>query len=456
MRRAALYGASCRAPGPGRGRPTSRPTDLHVIAQATYKLLITLRPGFLRNGGAREGAMPDERSSTIVGAAWARRRVRRKRAAPSESVRCRLCGRWYRAITWTHLRKAHGVYGVSEYKEEFGLRFVTCGATRKLSSEIRTRWTPETVVEVLRQRYQKKQSLAFSIVAREAPGLIHAAGKCCGGYRPAVAAAGYDYRTVSPPPERRQWTDERIIRRIRQYQREGRPLNAAAVIRYDEALYEAARRYRGSWEAALELADIDYNSVRFRRSKYTREEAVRTLRKLAHAGCLLRPRDMRRSRKYKSLYFACCRYWKSMTGAARAAGFDYTGFLEEIRSRERRWSRKGVLRALRAHYRRARPGVMPMDVYQAAKRYFRTFSGALKAAAREANPKVSARLAQALERVRARQRRWTKETVLSAIHRHFQRAHAGPVPNDLRCAARTYFRKFSRAVDASGLHNRSA
>ena len=192
-------------------------------------------------------------------------------------VCCRLCGRYFRAITWTHLRKEHGM-SVDEYKEEFGMRFVYSDGLRSLSSRIRIRWTREVVIERLRQRHRQGKSLAYMKVAIENSSLAASATRLFGGYEGAVRAAGYDYRKLYPIPNQRKWTDDRILNTIRQYHRENRPLNPKEVMQYGGGLYSSATRYMGSWEAAVERAGISYKKIRGNR-KWTKAKVVQALRR---------------------------------------------------------------------------------------------------------------------------------------------------------------------------------
>ncbi len=222
-------------------------------------------------------------------------------------VRCRLCRRYFRAITWTHLRKEHGMR-VDEYKEEFGLRFVQSDGLRSLSSEIRIRWTREVVIERLQQRRRRGKSLAYMTVAREEGNLAVAGTRLFGGYEAAVQAAGYDYRKLYPIPSQRQWTDDRILKKIRQYHREKRPLNPGSILKYGGGLYPAALRYIGSWAVAVERAGISYEMIR-RNRQWTKEKVIQALRRHANRGGL--PNRLRGAAK---------RHFGSLAKARRTAG----------------------------------------------------------------------------------------------------------------------------------------
>ena len=250
-----------------------------------------------------------------------------------DRVRCELCGHYFRAITWTHLRKGHGVMDVDDYKARFQLRFVTSQATRQLYSEVRIEWTPGLVLRRIRERYERGESLAHRDVIQEDAGLAHFATRFF-GYREAITAAGLDYAEVSHPLERRKWTEPKIIERIRQYDREGRPLNIGAVLQYDQALVVGSRNF-GGWRTVLEKAGISWDSIRHGRSRYTRNEALNKLRELASECKLVGSQTMRHDPELRSLFFACATYWGRLPGAARAAGIE-TQYHEQVDRRRGR------------------------------------------------------------------------------------------------------------------------
>ena len=183
------------------------------------------------------------------------------------------------------------------------------------------------------------------VVAKDEPRLAAAATQRFGSYPAAVAAAGFNYRKLCPLPDRRNRTEEQILDRIRNYMQEGCPLDPAAVIKYDNALYVAARRY-GGWRAVTHKAGVPAELVTFKRSHCTRAEAIAALQQLARAGQLMGSKRMRRHPTYRSLFYACSTYWGGLPAAARAAGIEHE-YAEQV------YAQQG-LPAPRASHRRRR------------------------------------------------------------------------------------------------------
>lgn len=53
-------------------------------------------------------------------------------------ILCRICRRWYRAITYSHLRYVHGILEPQEYKAEFAVAKITAPEVRGRLAEMKT------------------------------------------------------------------------------------------------------------------------------------------------------------------------------------------------------------------------------------------------------------------------------------------------------------------------------
>src|SRR5262245_26539397 len=104
-----------------------------------------------RRAGTR--AMPSGRRVT-ENVIMAGKQTRRR---PGDHVRCKLCDRKFRAITYLHLRNIHdydGDHPVNDYKREFRLQTATCAVSRKKISEKKEEfwarrgqhWTSDTLL----------------------------------------------------------------------------------------------------------------------------------------------------------------------------------------------------------------------------------------------------------------------------------------------------------------------
>jgi hypothetical protein len=207
--------------------------------------------------------------------------VKRSTIEPDE-IHCRLCGRAYRAITWTHLTRTHDLpqeEAVREYKRRFRLRQVKSpDLLRRLSQSARRYfegvgrgWTKERIVREIRARCLRGLALNHIAVRNEAKTLEDAALRIFGSWDAAVEASGLSAFWVR---RARSWSRESLARAILEIHREGGALNARAVARDDPGLYQGARRFFGGWDGALRAAGLDPLKVRKSRV-WTREEVLR-------------------------------------------------------------------------------------------------------------------------------------------------------------------------------------
>jgi hypothetical protein len=207
-------------------------------------------------------------------------------AVDPEEIVCRLCRRAFRAITWTHLRTAHGLpggeEGIAHYKRKFRVRRVLCQDLR--SEKVREwrryyeragrRWTRSRILREIRARQELGLPLNHKAVQKQAKALAYGALRNFGSWDAAVKASG-----LSPTEVRkaRSWTRESLTKAIRGIKTEGGALNAKAVVRRDAGLHQAARRLFGSWDLALKACRIDPLSVRQSRV-WSREEVLSEIR----------------------------------------------------------------------------------------------------------------------------------------------------------------------------------
>jgi hypothetical protein len=145
---------------------------------------------------------------------------------------------------------------------------------------------------------------------------------------------------------REQWDEDRVISEIRERRRAGSSLGASKV---PSKLYAAARRHCGSWQAAIELADLDYDKIRMNHRPWTRQAVLvwvkRAARKHMKNGSgptmtvLIAPigRPMRE-------------FFGDLAGALRAANLDPARVMQR-RRRERR-SEAALVAELRAEVKK--------------------------------------------------------------------------------------------------------
>lgn len=112
------------------------------------------------------------------------------------------------------------------------------------------------VLEVIRERQRAGLSLVWSVVCCQDRRCAMSARHAFGSWQNAMIAAGV-------PPEcyrykgQRQWSEQRIIDCLRHRQQNGQPLSQRVVHLEFPTLIVAARRYFGSWHAALAAAKLE-------------------------------------------------------------------------------------------------------------------------------------------------------------------------------------------------------
>jgi hypothetical protein len=129
-------------------------------------------------------------------------------------------------------------------------------------------WDRDSIIAELRARNADNEPLNSGALQKADPGLHAAAMRHFGSYDQALKGARIDPVKVR---QRRAWTQEEVVRRLKSTKRDGLNLADSAVRRNDPALYGAAVRLFGSFTAARKAAGIDWN----RRKKTTRKATSR-------------------------------------------------------------------------------------------------------------------------------------------------------------------------------------
>lgn len=122
-------------------------------------------------------------------------------------------------------------------------------------------WTNERIIERIRELHAKGDDLSWRHVSLTLdPSLAAAATKRShfGSWKSALEAAGLNYDDIR---RYRDWSDEEILRKVRDLYAQGQPLNAKSMERDNITLITAARRRFPSWDRALAAAGLDYRSI---------------------------------------------------------------------------------------------------------------------------------------------------------------------------------------------------
>lgn len=134
-------------------------------------------------------------------------------------------------------------------------------------------WSPEKIVEEIRQLRASGISPSQKYVVSSYPALYGAGSRYFGSWRKALEAAGETPQKVTreslitASQSRTRWTKEAIIAALQERHAGGHLLNVSALRKAGLAgLHKAARDRFGSYQAAVEAAGLDYTDIRAIRS----------------------------------------------------------------------------------------------------------------------------------------------------------------------------------------------
>lgn len=315
--------------------------------------------------------------------------------AEIDAVECRLCRKSFRAVTNTHLVRAHAfdsAHPIAEYKARFGLERAECAETRELQirsyrETLRRQgrlWTPERILGEILRRARDGAALNLSAVGRERPLLVWEAVRHFGSWKRALRAAGLDPERFAL---RRRWTSETLLGELRRLHAGGIPLTGPACDRQVRGISQAARRLFGTWRAALRAARLDPPPRPAPAPRvWTRARVLEELRTLAPAAP--RAREVLRTRP--ALVRAAWKFWGSWARALEAAG------VPPPRPPRRTWTPESILLEIRRRAESGRTlrarGVATAcgGLWAAARREFGTWAEALRRAGVPADPPTGA------------------------------------------------------------------
>jgi hypothetical protein len=180
------------------------------------------------------------------------------------------------------------------------------------------KWTKEKILDAIRVAHKSGADLSWTCVTKDRrySALAYAAirDKQFGSWDAALGAAGID-----PAGVRRYeaWSEERVVRSIKERKRERKALNSKAMQDDAPRLFNAALNYFGGWDKALVAAGIKPEKV-YKRRRWSKEIIKDEIKGLHKAGEDLAAPNMRK--KHSALYSAACKYYGSWTDARRLCG----------------------------------------------------------------------------------------------------------------------------------------
>jgi hypothetical protein len=243
---------------------------------------------------------------------------------------------------------------------------------------------------------------------------------------------------ISDPPrawsEQESWDEDRVIGEILDLARDRQPL---AYSKAPSKLRNAAVRYFGGWDAALEAAGLDPDEHRLRRKPYDDEAMLARIRELAREYPEMTLGELHDHPDGLAIW----RRFDSIEEAARQAGVE--GW--PIRKLRDAYSVDETVQALRARNRARKPlsktriSTDDSRLNLGIQRHFRTMEAALTEAGLESKLPDTVR--------------WSREEVLRQLEGRRDAGkplHASAVPATLHAAAIKFFGSYMAAAKRFG------
>lgn len=190
-----------------------------------------------------------------------------------------------------------------------------------------------------------------------------------------------------PPHWEPVWSQEYLVDYLIYKHERDEDLSPWTVYRNEPAVHANAKRYFGSYRAAVEAAGLDYRQVRVidLTEPWTPSKVLERIRKLHRQQPLTSTGDIRR--RDSRLYDRCHHYFGGVVPAVEAAGIPYVRLTAR---RCRRWTKQVVVRTIRvlnANGVSLRPASLPAHLdgqaeklLGAAAECFGSWAGAIDAA----------------------------------------------------------------------------
>lgn len=180
----------------------------------------------------------------------------------------------------------------------------------------------DDVIRELREMSRGKRSIR--IEGEASAKLVEAVFEHFGGWRSAIEAAGLHPKTHLVG----YWTHAEVVKRLRQLHERGESLNTLHLEHHQPRLWNAARRFFGTIEKAIEAAGFNYSEIR-KRDEWSSEKIMSEIRALDEQKHDLSQVSV--ANINSKLLAAGQKFFGSWSKAVEAAGIDY----ERVRRRRR-------------------------------------------------------------------------------------------------------------------------
>ncbi|MCH7989146.1 MAG: hypothetical protein IID46_08340 [Planctomycetes bacterium] len=301
----------------------------------------------------------------------------------TDYITCQHCQRDFRAITVRHLRNIHGYDGdhpILEYKRRFNLESAMCSEVRQKISEAKEDFWAKRGQGWTRRKLiaeiRRRHRSGKSLRGKQVPTRLYEAGRRFCGTW--QAAVEEAGLNYEKTTGVRRWNPDKVVEEIQKLGDKGVSLNASHVWKRFPSLFTAARKqFPSSWEKALQAAGYDPDEHRQRRGRWNEQKAVDWVEKRLAKQRSVLARDTPSDLQD----FVRNRLKKSWTDFIESFGISYPG----VKKRQD-WTEAKVLSEIRAwkrkgnrlNYRAVKLSYQAL--LQQAKKYFGSWDNARLAA----------------------------------------------------------------------------
>ncbi len=238
-------------------------------------------------------------------------------------IDCKICGRDFGALD-VHLRRKHDVIA-EDYRSEYAGAETTCERLRAAIAEHRLRkrpllprwekvWTPEYVLDRMAELHRRNFPMNLYSMSERDQALSIKAREFFGSWDRALRGIGLDPEKIRLARPTENLTREDVIARLKQ-RRENPPGE-----KDDSALANAARKYFGSWNAALRAARIEPTAGPSQWARASKAKILAELRRRKRTGEPLRSVRAASEKRGKALRDRAGKLFGSWNAALVAAG----------------------------------------------------------------------------------------------------------------------------------------
>lgn len=198
-------------------------------------------------------------------------------------------------------------------------------------------WNKEKITNRILLIYKEGGDISYSHLRKFNNSLVKAGINHFGNWRKAVESAGIVYDNILKCVPYK-WNKQKVIEELNRLHELNEELNDTNISKNHNALYNAGRKYFGSWKSAIESAGFDYEKItHFRHNFWSKEKITEKILQLYNEGVKLNDSDIARTNG--DLRSIACKYFGSWRKAINSSGLTYNQICKDLNEE----ARKGFL-----------------------------------------------------------------------------------------------------------------